>query len=236
MKFVADAAKAHHVPIRVGANSGSLSGRYLLMEKSDALVESAMENVRFLEKQGFYDIVVALKATDVSASVRAYRKMDKLTDYPMHLGITEAGAYHSSIIKSSMGIGALLLDGIGDTLRVSITGDPVLEVEAAKEILQYAGVRRFSPEIIACPTCARTHIDLIGLYEKVEELARGIHKPIKIAVMGCVVNGPGEAKDADIGIAGGDGCGIVFKKGVPVAKVGEDELLAELERQLKDIG
>ncbi len=235
IKFVADAAKTHHVPIRVGANSGSLNKRYVHLSKSDALVESALENIRILEKQGFYDIVIALKATDVAATVKAYRKMDKLNDYPLHLGVTEAGGYHSAVIKSSIGIGALLLDGIGDTLRVSITGDPVLEVGVAKEILQYAGVRRFAPEIIACPTCGRTRIDLIGLYNKVVEMTKGMDKPIKIAVMGCVVNGPGEARDADIGIAGGNGSGVVFKKGVPVARVSEDNLLEELKKQLHEM-
>ena len=225
IKQVADAAKAHGISIRVGANSGSLSKKYYGTNKAEALVESALENVRCLEACGFYDIVIALKASDVSASVAAYRAMDKLNDYPLHLGITEAGAYHSSIIKSSIGVGALLLDDIGDTVRVSITGDPIQEIKAAQDILQFTGKRSFRPEIIACPTCARTNIELIKLYKQVEEVAKDIHTPLKIAVMGCAVNGPGEARDADIGIAGEVGAGIIFKKGKPVAKVSEDKLL-----------
>lgn len=230
---VADAAKMHGVPIRVGANSGSIGSKYHGLSKEDALLESTLENVRTLEKCGFYDIVIALKSTDVATTVAAYRKMDKLTDYPLHLGITEAGSYDNSIVKSAMGIGSLLLDGIGDTIRVSVTGDSLLEIQAAKKILQFSGRRRFGPEVISCPTCARTRIDLIELAAKVEKLAEQMDKPVKIAVMGCVVNGPGEARDADIGIAGENGMGVVFKKGQPVAKVSEEELLFELERQLK---
>lgn len=232
IKRVADAAKAHGIPIRVGANSGSLNKKYYGTDKAEALVQSALENVKCLEDCGFYDIVIALKASDVSASVEAYRTMDKLNDYPLHLGITEAGAYHSSIIKSSIGVGSLLLDDIGDTVRVSITGDPALEIKAAQDILQFTGKRSFRPEIIACPTCARTNIELIKLYKQVEEVAKDIHTPIKIAVMGCAVNGPGEARDADIGIAGEVGAGIIFKKGKPVAKVSEDKLLEEFKKQL----
>ncbi|MGI6664015.1 MAG: flavodoxin-dependent (E)-4-hydroxy-3-methylbut-2-enyl-diphosphate synthase [Christensenellaceae bacterium] len=232
IKYVADAAKAHGIPIRVGANSGSIGAKYRSREKSDALVESALENVRYLEECGFYDIVIALKASDVNASVAAYRKMNTLNDYPLHLGITEAGAYHSSIIKSSIGVGSLLLDDIGDTIRISMTGDPEQEIKAAQDILQYTGKRSFHPEIIACPTCARTNIDLIHLYEEVEKLVENVRTPLKIAVMGCVVNGPGEARDADIGIAGERGAGIIFKKGKPVAKVKESELLARFKEEL----
>jgi (E)-4-hydroxy-3-methylbut-2-enyl-diphosphate synthase len=235
IRMVADAAKSAGIPIRVGANTGSLGKTYWGMEKSEALVQSALENVRCLERAGFYDIVIALKASDVAASVRAYRKMDALVDYPLHLGITEAGAYDSSIVKSAMGIGALLLDGIGDTLRVSITGDPLQEIRAAKEILQCAGRRTFSPEIIACPTCGRTRIQLETLYHQVKALTADIPQYLKIAVMGCVVNGPGEARDADIGIAGGDGIGIVFKKGKPIAKVPEAQLLETFEKELREM-
>lgn len=235
IRMVADAAKSAGIPIRVGANTGSLGKTYWGMEKSEALVQSALENVRCLERAGFYDIVIALKASDVAASVRAYRKMDVLVDYPLHLGITEAGAYDSSIVKSAMGIGALLLDGIGDTLRVSITGDPLQEIRAAKEILQCAGRRTFSPEIIACPTCGRTRIQLETLYHQVKALTADIPQYLKIAVMGCVVNGPGEARDADIGIAGGDGIGIVFKKGKPIAKVPEAQLLETFEKELREM-
>ncbi len=232
---VADAAKMHGVPIRVGANTGSLDKKYWGADKSAALVESALDNVRCLEKAGFSDIVIALKASDVAASVAAYRQMSELVDYPLHLGITEAGAYESSIVKSAMGIGALLLDGIGDTLRVSITGDPVQEVRAAKEILQCAGRRTFSPEIVACPTCARTRIQLEPLYYQVKAMTQDIPKYLKIAVMGCPVNGPGEARDADIGIAGGEGVGIIFKKGKPVRKVPEAELLRAFEEELQEL-
>lgn len=235
IRMVADAAKSAGIPIRVGANTGSLGKTYWGMEKSEALVQSALENVRCLERAGFCDIVIALKASDVAASVRAYRKMDALVDYPLHLGITEAGAYDSSIVKSAMGIGALLLDGIGDTLRVSITGDPLQEIRAAKEILQCAGRRTFSPEIIACPTCGRTRIQLETLYHQVKALTADIPQYLKIAVMGCVVNGPGEARDADIGIAGGDGIGIVFKKGKPIAKVPEAQLLETFEKELREM-
>lgn len=235
IRMVADAAKSAGIPIRVGANTGSLGKTYWGMEKSEALVQSALENVRCLERAGFYDIVIALKASDVAASVRAYRKMDALVDYPLHLGITEAGAYDSSIVKSAMGIGALLLDGIGDTLRVSITGDPLQEIRAAKEILQCAGRRTFSPEIIACPTCGRTRIQLETLYHQVKALTADIPQYLKIAVMGCVVNGPGEARDADIGIAGGDGIGIVFKKGKAIAKVPEAQLLETFEKELREM-
>lgn len=235
IRMVADAAKNAGIPIRVGANTGSLGKQYWGMEKSEALVQSALENVRCLEQAGFDNVVIALKASDVAASVRAYRKMDALVDYPLHLGITEAGAYDSSIVKSAMGIGALLLDGIGDTVRVSITGDPLQEIRAAKEILQCAGRRTFSPEIIACPTCGRTRIQLERLYHQVKALTADIPQYLKIAVMGCVVNGPGEARDADIGIAGGDGIGIVFKKGKPIAKVPEAQLLETFEKELREM-
>lgn len=235
IKCVADAARERGIPIRVGANTGSLAQEYRGKERSRALVESALSNVRILEKCGFYDIVIALKASDVPSTVAAYERMDKLTDYPLHLGVTEAGGYDSSCIKSAMGIGALLLQGIGDTLRVSITGDPVLEVGVAKDILRFAGRRSFGPEIISCPTCARTKVGLEKLVKEVEKLAKGIEKPLKIAVMGCVVNGPGEARDADIGIAGGQGEGLLFIKGEPVKKVAEGELLQEFERLLKTL-
>ncbi len=235
IKMVADAAKSSGIPIRVGANTGSLDKKYWGTEKSEALVQSALENVRCLEKAGFTDIVIALKASDVAASVKAYRKMHALVDYPLHLGITEAGAYDSSIVKSAMGIGALLLDGIGDTLRVSITGDPLQEIRAAKEILQCAGRRTFSPDIVACPTCARTHIQLEKLYHQVKEIVEDIPYYLKIAVMGCIVNGPGEARDADIGIAGGEGIGIIFKKGKPIAKVPEEQLLEVFRKELQQM-
>ena len=235
IRCVVDAAKSYGVPLRVGANSGSIAREYVHLEKSDALVESALENVRTLEKMGFYDIVISLKASNVPTCVRAYRKMDKLVDYPLHLGVTEAGVYDSSVIKSSMGIGALLLDGIGDTLRVTLTGDVVQEVEIAKDILRFCGLRTFGPEIISCPTCGRTRIDVERLAGEVKQLVSGMDRPIKIAVMGCAVNGPGEAADADIGIAGGRGEGLIFLKGKPYAKYPEERLMAEFARLLDKI-
>ena len=234
VKMVADAAKMHHVPIRVGANTGSLAKKFRGSDRAEALYESALDNIRALEKCGFEDIVVALKSSDVRESVRAYRMMDKEVDYPLHIGITEAGGYDQSIVKSSIGLGSLLIDGIGDTIRVSITGDPVQEIRAAKDILRFSGCRSFGPEIIACPTCGRTRIDLPDLYDKVVKISENIEKEIKIAVMGCVVNGPGEARNADIGIAGGNGEGLLFIKGEPYKKVKEEELLLEFEKLLKE--
>ncbi len=234
VRRVADAAKMHHVPIRVGANSGSLDSKYQGMDMADALYESAVENIRMLENAGFHDIVVALKSSDVRESIRAYRKMDASFDYPLHVGVTEAGDFEQSIVKSSIGIGGLLADDIGDTIRVSVTGDPILEIKAAKDILRFSGVRSFGPEIISCPTCARTEIDLIGLTGKVKELVKDIDRDIRIAVMGCIVNGPGEARNADIGIAGGKGEGLIFKKGIPVIKVREEELFDTFREYLKE--
>ena len=230
---VADAARMHGVPIRVGANTGSLkdsSG-----DRAEALVKSALENIELLEKQGFYDIVVSLKSSDAAQTVAAYRKMSALRDYPLHLGVTEAGTLNSSMVKSSIGIGALLIDGIGDTIRASVTGDPVSEIALAKDILRYSGVRSFGCEVIACPTCARTKIDIEKLAKEVERRTSHIDKNIKIAVMGCVVNGPGEAKDADIGIAGGDGVGVLFKKGEFLGKYPEDKLIDALMDNIEEM-
>ncbi|MBR4079601.1 MAG: flavodoxin-dependent (E)-4-hydroxy-3-methylbut-2-enyl-diphosphate synthase [Christensenellaceae bacterium] len=234
IKMVVDCAKEHHIPLRVGANTGSLAKNYHGMQRADALVESAMENIRILEKEGFYDIVVSLKASDVADTVKAYRRMSEIADYPLHLGVTEAGIYSSSIVKSSMGIGALLIDGIGDTVRVSITGGVLEEVSAAKDILRYAGVRSFGPEIISCPTCGRTRIDIPALAAKVTESTRHIDKPVKIAVMGCVVNGPGEARGCDLGIAGGEGEGLLFFEGKPIKKIEDKYLLEELVKAAEE--
>lgn len=234
VRRVADAARAHHIPLRVGANTGSLASAYRDLPPHQALVKSALENIAALERAGFFDIVVSLKASHVKTAVLAYRQMAKLVDYPLHLGITEAGIFRASLVKSSMGIGALLLDGIGDTIRVSITGDPVEEVAAAKDILRYAGLRHFGIEVIACPTCGRTRIDVVGMAQAVEEMVAGVDKPLKIAVMGCAVNGPGEARDADIGIAGGKGEGLIFKKGVVYKKLPEEQLLGELKRLIEE--
>ena len=235
VRQVVDAAKAHHVPIRVGSNAGSIHKEYQGMALSDALVESALLNVRMLEEQGFYDMAISLKASSVRETVKAYRRMAQIVDYPLHLGVTEAGLREASVIKSAMGIGALLLDGIGDTIRVSVTGDPVEEIAIAKGILKYAGLRSFGPEVVSCPTCGRTKIDLETLAKKVSQIAKEIDKPLKIAVMGCAVNGPGEARDADIGIAGGRGEGLIFLKGQIYKKLPERELLEEFRRVLKSL-
>jgi (E)-4-hydroxy-3-methylbut-2-enyl-diphosphate synthase len=230
VKLVVDAAKAHHVPIRVGVNAGSLEKE--LLEQygvtARALSVSAIGQVRLLESMGFTDIVLSLKASDTGLSLEAYREVAKVLDYPLHLGVTEAGGGREGIIKSSVGLGAMLLDGLGDTLRVSLTGDPVPEVAAAYSILQAAGVRRRGIEIISCPTCGRTCIDVEGLAQEVQRRAAGIAKPLRVAVMGCVVNGPGEAREADVGIAGGNGSGALFVKGELVRKVPENELLDAL--------
>ena len=225
-------AKRKRIPIRIGVNAGSLEktmlAKYGGHPVPEAMVESALQHVAILENLGFYDIKISLKANDVPKTIRAYQLMSETVDYPLHLGITEAGTVKSGIIKSAVGIGALLAQGIGDTIRVSLTGNPVEEVYAGKEILKSLGLREFGPTLISCPTCGRTSIDLIALAEKVEEKLGTIKKPLKVAVMGCVVNGPGEAKEADIGIAGGKGQGIIFRKGKIVKTVSEEQLLSEL--------
>ena len=233
---VSDICKRKCIPIRIGVNSGSVEKD--LLEKygfpcADALVDSAVRHIRLLEEQDFHDIVVSIKASSVPTMIEAYRKLDKLCDYPLHLGVTEAGTERMGLIKSAVGIGSLLCDGIGDTIRVSLTENPVLEVKAAKDILTAVGKSSDSAEIISCPTCGRTQIDLIELAHKVENATNDIHKKIKIAVMGCAVNGPGEAKEADIGIAGGNGEGLIFKKGEIIRKVREEDLLAALLDEIK---
>ena len=195
-------------------------------------MESAFEHLELLEKQGFYDTCVSMKSSTVPTMVAAARLFRAKCDYPLHIGVTETGPVRQGLIKSAMGIGALLLDGIGDTIRVSLTDDPVKEVFAAMDILKAIGLKNDSPYLIACPTCGRTRIDLVGLAKQVEEKLRDVHKPIKVAVMGCVVNGPGEAREADIGIAGGDGEGLLFKKGQILRKVPEDQLLTELIKEI----
>ncbi len=229
IRKVADCAKMHKVPIRVGANTGSLSKRHIETEKSEALVTSALDNIRVLEKYGFNDIVVALKASDAVNTVKAYEIISKIVDYPLHIGVTEAGTERNSLIKSAIGIGSLLLNNIGDTIRVSMSDNPVKEIYAAKDILQFSGKRRFRPEIISCPTCGRTRIDLIGLVKEVEEKLKDIKKPIKVAVMGCVVNGPGEAGDADMGVAGGTDEGLIFLRGKVIKKVEYSQIADELK-------
>lgn len=237
VKAVVDACKARNIPIRIGVNSGSLEKQ--LFEKygsptPEALVESALGHVAILNRLDFDDIVISIKSSSVPLTIKAYRLLAEKCDYPLHVGVTEAGTERMGIIKSAMGIGSLLCDGIGDTIRVSLTADPVREVLAAQDILKAAGLGR-GVEIVSCPTCGRTKIDLIGLAEQVENATRNIDKNIKIAVMGCIVNGPGEAREADIGIAGGDGQGLIFKQGKIIKKVSENQLLSELLLEIEQL-
>lgn len=236
VKAVADACRLRGVPIRIGVNSGSVEKHILEKHGSptpEALVESAMYHVGLLRKFDFDDIVISLKSSDVRKTVAAYRLMSQQCDYPLHIGVTEAGTLRMGLIKSAAGLGSLLVDGIGDTLRVSLTAPPVNEVYAGYDILKAVGVRSHGANLVACPTCGRTKIDLIGLAEKVENALRGCDKNITVAVMGCIVNGPGEAKEADIGIAGGNGEGLLFKKGQIVRKVPEAELFDTLMKEIE---
>lgn len=238
VKEVCRACKSKGIPIRIGVNSGSLEKELLAKYGSpcaDALVESALNHVKLLEEQDFYDTVIAIKSSSVPIMIEAYRKVSKACDYPLHLGVTEAGTERMGIIKSAVGIGSLLCDGIGDTIRVSLTDEPVLEVKAAEDILTAVGRGKNRVEVVSCPTCGRTQIDLITLAHSVEDAVRNIHKNIKVAVMGCVVNGPGEAREADIGIAGGKGEGLIFKKGEIIKKVKEKELLSTLLEEIRKL-
>ena len=236
VQAVADVCKSKKIPIRIGVNGGSLDKK--LLEKyghptPEALVESAFSHLELLEQAGFYDACVSIKSSSVPTMVAACRLFRRRCDYPLHIGVTETGPVRAGLIKSAMGIGALLLDGIGDTLRVSLTADPVQEVYAAKEILRAAGVRKDGVNIISCPTCGRTSIDLIGLVDQVEQALQDCSKSITVAVMGCVVNGPGEAREADVGIAGGEDCGVLFVKGEPVRKLPYGQLLPALLDQIQ---
>ncbi|MBQ1411024.1 MAG: flavodoxin-dependent (E)-4-hydroxy-3-methylbut-2-enyl-diphosphate synthase [Oscillospiraceae bacterium] len=238
VKAVVDCCKAHHIPIRVGVNGGSLEKE--LLEKyghptPEALVESAFGHIRLLEKYGFYDTCVSMKSSNVPLMMAAYRLFAAQSDYPLHVGVTETGTEYMGTVKSAMGIGGLLCMGIGDTIRVSLTADPVREVVAGKAILKAAGLRKDGINIVSCPTCGRTQIDLIGLAGRVEEALRECKKPLTVAVMGCVVNGPGEAREADVGIAGGDGCGVIFVKGELREKLPYDELLPALLRYVDEL-
>lgn len=238
VKQVVDACRAKGIPIRIGVNSGSLEKNILAKYGSptpEAMCESALYHVSLLEKFGFADIVISIKSSNVANMVAAYRLVAKKTPYPLHLGVTEAGTERMGIIKSSIGIGSLLLDGIGETIRVSLTADPVREIAAAQDILKALGRFDKGARIISCPTCGRTKIDLISLANRVEEALAGCDKPITVAVMGCIVNGPGEAREADIGIAGGDGCGLLFKKGEVIRKVREEELLEQLLHEIEQM-
>lgn len=237
IKAVVDAAKRYHVPIRVGVNSGSLEKELVAKYNgvtAEGIVESALDKVRMLEEFDFDNMVISIKSSDVLMCVKAHELIAQQTNYPLHVGITEAGTLLRGNIKSAVGLGIILHQGIGDTIRVSLTGDPVNEVTSAKLILKTLGLRTGGIEVVSCPTCGRTSIDLIGLANQVENLATDYeHLNIKIAVMGCVVNGPGEAKEADLGIAGGHGEGLLIKKGEIVKKVPEDQLLNVLEDELK---
>ncbi len=238
IKAVADACRLHNIPIRIGVNSGSLEKDLLAKYghvTPEALCESALRHASLLEKFDFNDIVISIKSSNVQIMTAAYRLIAEKCDYPLHLGVTEAGTHRMGMIKSAAGIGALLLDGIGDTIRVSLTADPVSEIAAGFDILKAVGIKTDCPQIVSCPTCGRTKIDLISLAEQVEQRLQNCHKPIKVAVMGCVVNGPGEAKEADIGVAGGDGCGMLFKHGEILRKVKEDEIVDELLKEIESL-
>lgn len=238
VKAVADACKAKNIPIRIGVNSGSLEKEILAKYGSptpEAMVASAMYHARLLEKFDFEDIIISIKSSNVETMINAYELAAQECDYPLHLGVTEAGTERMGIIKSSIGIGSLLTRGIGDTIRVSLTDAPVKEVFAAFDILKAIGLKKDCPYLISCPTCGRTKIDLVGLAKQVEDRLRDCKKPIKVAVMGCIVNGPGEAKEADIGIAGGDGNGLIFKKGEILRKVDEKDLLEELMKEIEKL-
>ena len=238
VKAVVDVCRDRHIPIRIGVNGGSLDKRLLAKyghPTAQALVESAFEHIALLEQQDFTDICVSMKSSTVPTMVEAARLFRQKCEYPIHIGVTETGPVRMGLMKSAMGSGALLLDGIGDTIRVSLTDDPVEEVYAAKDILKAAGLRKEGVNIISCPTCGRTQIDLIGLVNQVDAALQGCEKPITVAVMGCVVNGPGEAREADIGIAGGDGCGMIFEKGVQVEKLPYDQLLPALLERIEKL-
>lgn len=235
LKAVVDAARDRNIPIRVGVNSGSIEAR--ILEKygrvtAEGLCESALDNVKRIEDMGYDNLVISIKSTNVMLCVEAHKKLAKLTNYPLHVGITESGTDFSGNIKSGIGLGLILNEGIGDTVRVSLTGDPVDEIRSAKIILRTLGLRKGGIEVISCPTCGRTKIDLIGIAKKVEAIAGKYPYDMKLAVMGCAVNGPGEAREADLGIAGGDGEGLIFKHGTVVRKVPEDMLFDALREEL----
>lgn len=238
VKAVADACANAGVPIRIGVNSGSVEKQ--LLEKyggptPQAMAESAMNHVRLLEENDFDNIVISIKSSGVQNTVQAYETIAQMCDYPLHLGVTEAGTRHMGLIKSAVGIGSLLAHGIGDTIRVSLTDEPVEEVRAGIDILKALNLKKDCVEIVSCPTCGRTRIDMIPIAEQVTQRLQNCRKPLKVAVMGCAVNGPGEAREADIGIAGGDGCGVLFKKGEIIRKVREEDLVEELLKEIEQM-
>ena len=238
IKEVVRAAKEREIPIRIGVNSGSIEKELLVKYGKpcpEAMVESAINHIQILEELYYNKIVVSLKASDVMMTVNAYNLMSQSRDYPLHIGITEAGTLHSGTIKSSVGIGAILSLGIGNTIRVSLTGNPIEEIKVGKGILKALGLRKNGIEFISCPTCGRTKIDLITIANEVETALQGVDKNIKVAIMGCVVNGPGEAREADIGIAGGEGCAVLFKKGEVVRKIAEQDIFKELIAEIETL-
>ncbi len=238
VKQVADACRSKNIPIRIGVNSGSVEKSILKKyghPTAEALCESALYHASLLEKFDFEDIVLSLKSSNVKVMVDAYRLIAQKCDYPLHLGVTETGTKKMGIIKSAAGIGALLLDGIGDTIRVTLTADPIEEIYAAKDILKAIGLEKNGVEIISCPTCGRTRINIINLVDEVEKRLTNCEKNIKVAIMGCAVNGPGEAREADIGIAGGDGVGLIFKKGEIIRKVNEEDIVSELMSEIETL-
>lgn len=238
VKEVADACRERGIPIRIGVNGGSLEKD--ILEKygkptADALVESALRHVEILDELNFFDVLVSIKVSDVPTMLAAYRKFDKLNDIPLHIGVTEAGTQNAGMVKSAIGIGSLLSEGIGNTMRVSLTADPVSEIYAAKEILKVLGLRKQGAELISCPTCGRTKINMIPIAEEMEKRLKSVDKNIKVAVMGCAVNGPGEAREADIGVAGGIGEGLIFKKGEIIKKVKETEIISALMEEIEKL-
>ena len=238
VKAVANACKAKGLPIRIGVNGGSLEKPLLAKYggvTAEALVESAFGHIALLNRYDFDDICVSLKSSSVPITMAAYRLMSEKSDYPLHLGVTETGTPRMGVLKSAVGIGGLLAMGIGDTIRVSLSADPIEEVYAARDILKVSGVRKEGPELISCPTCGRTRIDLIGLAQQVEERLQAVTKPVTVAVMGCVVNGPGDAAAADVGIAGGDGVGLLFRRGEIVKKVPQEQLVDELFQMIDEL-
>ena len=238
VKKVCDACRERNIPIRIGVNGGSLEKELLKKygkPTADALVESALGHVKILEDLDFSDIVVSIKVSDVPTMLEAYRKFNKISDIPLHVGVTEAGTKQAGMVKSAVGIGALLSEGIGNTMRVSLTADPVEEIYAAKEILKVLGIRKQGAELISCPTCGRTRINMIPIAEEMEKRLRDVDKNIKVAVMGCAVNGPGEAREADIGVAGGVGEGLIFAKGEILRKVPEEEIIPALMEEIEKL-
>jgi (E)-4-hydroxy-3-methylbut-2-enyl-diphosphate synthase len=237
LREVVEKCKTRGVAIRIGVNSGSLEQEFLDKygwPTPEALVESALRHVEYCEELGFRDLVISLKSSDVQDAVSSYRLFSRESDYPLHLGITEAGRGNYAIVKSSVGIGALLLEGIGDTVRVSITGDPVREIPVVWDILKCLGIRMRDPEIVSCPTCGRLEIDLDKVVQELEKRLAGVRKPVKISVLGCVVNGPGEARESDIGIAGGKGVGMLYRRGQQVRRVREDEIVEAVLKELEN--